>query len=165
MSTTRTPHSARSRELQRDRRQTATVDVTRVSRRGLLQAGAALVGAGALTSLPTGTAVAADGGVHDCGVPHPVPGFSPLIEESLGVQIPFFLPAEVDPFGGAVPPRNPATIGDFHGVLALVEADGVSDATRNSDEVSRRWACDVRFMEGVFTDRDGHTRRAGFGFF
>jgi hypothetical protein len=75
------------------------------------------------------------------------------------------LPAEVDPFTGAFDPvANPTTIWDFNGALGLIEADGVSDRSHNSDDMARRWACDVRFMTGVFRDRAARTQQGTFCF-
>jgi hypothetical protein len=100
------------------------------------------------------------------GIPKPVSGFSPILKGATGLKIPFFLPIEVDPFAGVFDPvAAPTTIGDFNGFLGLVEADGISDPNNNSDGVARRWAADVRFMKGVFRDRDGCAQRGTFGFY
>jgi hypothetical protein len=133
------------------------------SRRRFLYTGGALIGATAVAPLLTrAAAVAAPAN----GIPSPIPGFSPVLQSITGLEIPFFLPIEVDPFAGAFDPvSDPSTITDFNGFLGLVEADGVSDAEHNADGTPRRWACDVRFMEGVFVDRSGRTQRGAFGFF
>ena len=130
------------------------------TRRQFLQMGAALVGAGGATLLSR-TALAAPPG---SGLPEQLPYTSPLLEEITGgLQIPFFLPVEVDPFIGAN--SDPTTIYNFNGFLGLVEADGVGAADQNSDGVRRTWACDVRFMKGVFVNRDGHKQPGAFAFF
>ena len=134
------------------------------SRRHFLQASGLLVGAVA-AGFPWGggTALAAKPG---SGIPSQLPDFSPILQPIFGVEIPFFLPIEVDPFAGAFDPvANPATIWDFNGFLGLIEADGVNDPNNSSDGMARRWAGDVRFMTGVFRDRDGRTQRGTFGFF
>jgi len=130
------------------------------TRRQFLQMGAALVGAGG-AALVSRTALAAPPG---SGLPSQLPYTSPLLEELTGgLQIPFFLPVEVDPFAGGN--ADPTTIYNFNGFLGLVEADGVSAADQNSDGVRRTWACDVRFMDGVFVNRDGGKQRGAFAFF
>lgn len=134
------------------------------TRRQFLQMGAALVGAGGATLL-SGTALAAPPG---SGLPSQLPYTSPLLEVITGgLQIPFFLPVEVDPFLDPAPdpPADPTSLYNFNGFLGLVEADGVSAADQNSDGVRRTWACDVRFMKGVFENRDGVKQPGAFGFF
>ena len=99
------------------------------------------------------------------GVPKPVAGYSPLLKaDTGGLQIPFFLPVEVDPFGGypAGPPQDPSLIDDFRGVVAMVEASGVT--TNNSDGVPQLWACDIRTMKGTFRDRAGRRQPGAFAF-
>ena len=135
----------------------------RWSRRQFLQASGLLLGAVA-AGFPWGggTTLAAKPG---SGLPKQIPGFSPLLKDEFGLEIPFFLAPEVDPFtsnGDSV--ANPTTIWDFNGTLGLIEADGVSDRSHNSDDMARRWACDVRFMTGVFRDRAGRTQQGTFCF-
>lgn len=133
------------------------------SRRQFLQGSVALLGTVASLGFSQGTVLAAKPGT---GIPKPLPDFSPLLFDVFGVDIPFFLPIEVDPFTGELDPlANPSTITDFNGFIGLVEAAGVSDAENNADGVPRTWACDVRFMEGVFADRAGRKQRGAFGFF
>lgn len=130
------------------------------TRRQFLQMGAALVGASGATLLSR-TALAAPPG---SGLPSQLPYTSPLLEDITGgLQIPFFLPVEVDPFIGAN--ADPTSLYNFNGFLGLVEADGVSAADQNSDGVPRTWACDVRFMKGVFENRDGVKQPGAFAFF
>jgi hypothetical protein len=121
------------------------------SRRRFIQSCGMLVGATISVTVLGGTAGAARRGT---GIPSPVPG-----------DFPFFLPSAVDPFADDAPSplSDPLLINDFSGVFGLIEADGVSD--NNSDEVDRRWACDVRFMSGVFVDRQGRRQRGTFAFF
>jgi hypothetical protein len=129
----------------------------RWSRRQFLQASGLLLGAVA-AGLPWGggTALAAKPG---SGIPSQLPDGSPVF----GLEIPWFSPAEVDPFTGAFDPvANPTTIWDFNGALGLIEADGMSDPNHNSNGVARRWSCDVRFMTGVFRDRAGRTQQGTF---
>jgi hypothetical protein len=131
------------------------------SRRQFLHAGGLPLGAVA-AGLPWGgrEALAAPPG---SGIPSQLPDFSPVVYDFFGLEIPWFTPAEVDPFTGAFDPvANPTSIWDFNGSLGLIEADGVSE--HNSDGVTRRWACDVRFMTGVFRDRAGHTQQGTFCF-
>jgi hypothetical protein len=116
------------------------------------------------TGFPWGgrTALAAKPG---SGIPSQLPDGSPIISDFFGLEIPWFSPAEVDPFTGASDPvANPTTIWDFNGSLGLIEANGVSDPNRNSEGVPRRWSCDVRFMTGVFRDRTGRTQQGTFCF-
>ena len=132
----------------------------RCSRRQFLQTSGALIGAVASLSLFPRLALGQSG----AGLPKPIPGFSPLLLDQTGVEIPFLLPIEVDPFTGAFDPvADASTITDFNGFLGLIEADGVSD--NNTDGVPRRWACDVRYMKGIFVDREGLSQPGAFGFF
>ncbi|MEM9607494.1 MAG: hypothetical protein AAGA99_08740 [Actinomycetota bacterium] len=118
--------------------------------------------AGAAVTVPL-WADAAEAGIRPSRVPKQVEGFSPLLLDGLGVEVPFFLPIEVDPFVTPFDrPANPLTIGDFNGDVGVVEADGVST---DSDGVERRWACDVRFMDGVYRDRNDKLKRAAFAFY
>ncbi len=134
-----------------------------LTRRQFLQAGMALVGVTAGSAVLNRVGLA---GHRGAGFPSQVTGFSPLIQQIFGVEVPFFLPIEVDPFVGAFDPvADPLTITDFNGFLGLIEADGVSDPNQNSDRVARTWSCDVRFMKGVFADRSGRKQRGAFGFF
>jgi hypothetical protein len=122
-----------------------------------------LVGAVA-TGLPggAGIALAAHG---RSGLPSQLPDFSPIVKDLFGIELPGHMPSEVDPFTSALQPlANPSLIWDFQGSLGLIEADGVSDPTHNSDGVARRWACDVRFMTGVFQNRAGRKQHGTFGF-
>jgi hypothetical protein len=133
------------------------------SRRHFFQTSGLLVGVVA-AGFPgsKGMALAAQRG---SGLPSQLPDFSPILQDIFGVEIPGHLPIEVDPFASTVTPlANPSMIWDFDGSLGLIEADGVSDPNNNSDGVARRWACDVRFMTGVFQNRDGRKRRGTFGF-
>ena len=133
-----------------------------LSRRNFLQiSGTSFLGAAAGLNLLNAKARAASG----AGIPSPVSGFSPVLEEITGgAQIPFFLPVEVDPFTNNAP-RDPSLITDFHGEIGLVEADGVGDPANNSDGLARRWAADIRFMRGHFRDRAGVTQLGTFAFF
>jgi hypothetical protein len=109
-----------------------------------------------------GAALAAKPG---SGLPKQIPGFSPLLEDEFGLEIPFFLDLEVDPFTSDVGSvANPTTIWDFNGFLGLIGADGVSDPDHTSDGMARRWECAVRFMTGVFRDRSGRTQQGTFCF-
>jgi hypothetical protein len=131
------------------------------SRRQFLQASGLLVGAVA-AGFPWGGGrpLAAPPG---SGFPSQLPDFSPVMYDFFGLEIPWFTPDEVDPFTDAFDPVvTPTTIWDFNGSLGLIDADGVSE--HNSDGVARRWACDVRFMTGVFRDRAGRTQQGTFCF-
>ena len=135
----------------------------RWSRRQFLQASGLLMGAVAASfHWGGGTALAAKPGR---GIPSQLPDGSPILQDVFGFEIPFFLPPEVDPFTAAFDPvANPTTIWDFNGALGLIEANGVGDPNHNSDAVARFWACDVRFMTGVFRDRGGRTQQGTFCF-
>jgi hypothetical protein len=133
------------------------------SRRQFLHASGLLLGALA-AALPWGgeRVFAAPPG---SGIPSQLPDFSPVMYDFFGLEVPWFTPAEVDPFTGAFDPvANPTTIWDFNGSFGLIDADGVGDPGHNSDGVARRWACDVRFMSGVFRDRAGRTQQGAFCF-
>ena len=133
------------------------------SRRHFLMASGAA--AGAVVTLPL-WAEAAEAGIRPERVPKQVPGFSPLIFAEAGVEVPFFLPIEIDPFTGAFDPvADPLTIGDFNGWMGVVEADGRGVEGADGDGQERTWACDVRFMDGVYRDRNDKFKRSQFGFF
>ena len=133
------------------------------TRRRLLKTAGSVAGAAAIIPAFAGRALAAKPGT---GIPSQLEGFSPTIEALFGVQLPLFLPADADPFNPILdPPGDPATITDFNGFLGLIEADGVGAPDQNTDGVERRWAADVRFMLGVFRDREGRAQRGAFGFF
>jgi hypothetical protein len=121
-----------------------------------------LIAAAVSVSVLGGTARAAP---RVTGISSPVPGFSPGLKRDFGLEVPFFGPRLIDPFADPAPSplADPLLINDFNGAFGLIEADGVSD--NNSDGVDLRWACDVRFMSGVFVDRQGRHQRGTFGFF
>ena len=150
---------AQSRPLSRHQQLHLEADRRGWTRRQFLQMGAAVVAAGGATVLSR-TALAAPPG---SGLPEQIPYHSPFLEDALGLQIPFFLPAEVDPFSGGN--GIPTTIHNFNGFLGLVEADGVSNPDNTADDEPRLWACDVRFMKGVFVNRSGHKQPGAFAFF
>jgi hypothetical protein len=135
----------------------------RWSRRQFLQASGLLLGTVA-AGFPWGGGTAL-GAKPGGGIPSQLPEGSPIISDFFGLEIPWFSPAEVNPFAGAFDPAaNPTTIWDFNGAFGLIDADGVGDPNHNSDGVARRWACDVRFMTGVFRDRVGRTQQGTFCF-
>lgn len=129
------------------------------SRRQFLQMGAVLASTAGASLLPAAVMAAPPGS----GFPSQLPYGSPVLKSLFGLDIPFFLPPEVDPFTDGT--ADPTTISNFNGFSGLVEAEGVSDAEHNSDGVPRTWASDVRFMKGVFVDRSGKKQRGAFGFF
>ena len=131
------------------------------TRRQFLQMGAVVAGATGASLLP-GLARAAP---PASGLPSQIPFFSPILADAFGVPIPFFLPIEVDPFADPNANAVPTTIDNFDGFLGLVEADRVSDPVQSSDGVARTWACDVRFMKGVFMNRAGKRQPGAFAFF
>lgn len=96
-------------------------------------------------------------------VPKQLPSFSPILQGLFGgLEIPFLLPFEIDPFINPGPLGDPMTFDDFTGTTAMVEAEGVSD--NNSEGVPRTWAVDARFWEGRYIDRTGHIRNGAFAF-
>ena len=141
-----------------------------VSRREAIKiGGASAVGVAAWSMFGPGIASANPGGdpAHgNRGLPSPVGGYSPILESIFGLQIPFFLPIEIDPFTGfpAGGPFDPSTISDFNGFVAVTEADGVTNNTSEGAGTPRRWAVDARLIEGVYKDRDGRTRVGAFTF-
>lgn len=134
------------------------------TRRQFIKSGAATLGAAAIAgSSVTGAAFANHGGN---GVPTQLQGFSPVLKNIFGIEIPFFLPVEIDPFLGVFDPvQVPSTMTDFKGIVAMAEVEGVSNTTNNADGVERTWAVDFRYMDGMFIDRNGNRRRGTFGFF
>jgi hypothetical protein len=134
-----------------------------VSRRGLFKLGGAAAVGTATVGLWSNPADARPK-KSTSGIPKPAAGYSPVLAGAGLGQIPFFLPIEIDPFTGlpAGGPFAPCTIDDFNGIVGVVEIDGVT--TENSDEVPRRWAADIRYIDGVFRDRDGRVKRDAFTF-
>lgn len=134
-----------------------------LSRRSLFKlGGAAAVGTASLGLL--GSPAGARPKKSTDGIPSQVEGYSPLLEGGGLGQVPFFLPIEIDPFTGlpAGGPFTPSTIGDFNGIVGVTEIDGVT--TDSSDGMARRWAADIRYMDGVFRDREGRVKRDAFTF-
>ena len=157
------PGTLQKRKISRHQALHRQADTHNLTRRQFLQGGVALFGAAVGAGVLRRTALGATPGA---GIPRQIPGFSPALRDVFGLEIPFFLPAEVDPFTGDPDSvETPTTIWDFNGAVGLVEADGVSHPAHNTDGVARRWASDVRFMKGVFVDRAGRTRRGAFAFF
>jgi len=92
----------------------------------------------------------------------PLPYYSPIISPNVGLDIPFFLPSEDDPFAGnSDPVADPSTIWGFNGRIGLIDANGVA---QEEDGTPRRWNADIRFMKGVFIDRQGNKKRGAFSF-
>ena len=133
-----------------------------LTRRSFLRVtGATFVSAAAGASLLPSPAVA-----NGSGIPGQLASFSPILFDIFGLEIPFHLPVEVDPFDSAMSTvADCTTITDFKGWVGLIETDGVSDPGAASDGISRRWASDVRFMKGWFKDRSGYHQYGTFGFF
>jgi hypothetical protein len=131
-----------------------------LNRRGFVKYG----GAVALGVMAAGTVSLPAGAQPSSSTPKQLAGYSPVLA-SLGLgEVPFFLPVEIDPFGGlpAGGPFSPSTIEDFNGEIGVVEIDGIT--ANNSDEIPRRWAADIRFMDGVYRDRQNRVRRGAFTF-
>jgi len=125
-----------------------------------LSAGA---GAGlAAVSVLGGALPAAAAAPKAAAIPQQLPSFSPILQSIFGVEIPFLLPFECDPFINPGPLGDPTTFDDFTGTMAMIEAEGVSD--NNSEDVPRTWAVDARFWEGRYIDRTGHVRNGAFAF-
>ena len=122
-------------------------------------AGAGLAAASVIgtTGLPAAAAAP-----KAAAIPQQLPSFSPILQSIFGVDIPFLLPFECDPFINSGPLGDPTTFDDFTGTMAMVEAEGVSD--NNSEGVPRTWAVDARFWEGRYIDRTGHVRNGAFAF-
>lgn len=135
------------------------------TRREFIKSGAAFLGLAAGLSKVNGSVLASHS--HSgAGIPTQLPGFSPVLFDAGLGEIPFYLPVEVDPFLGVFDPVEvPTTMWDFKGIVALVEAEGVSDTAHNADGVERTWAIDFRYMDGVFIDRNGRRQHGTFGFF
>jgi hypothetical protein len=132
------------------------------SRRRFLQASGLLVGAVG-TALPWGVGAELAAKPGSSGIPRQLPDFSPLMYAFFALEIPWFLPDEVDPFTGDIESvANPTSIWDFSGSFGMIEANGVSDPAHNSEHEIRRWSCDVRFMTGVFRDRAGRMQQGTF---
>ncbi len=134
----------------------------RLNRRQFLKAGMASAGIALGSGFLASRVMAAKPG---SGLPEQLPYGSPFLAGAFGLPIPFFLPFEIDPFipGATSPFGDPMTFANFNGVVGVVEAEGVS--ANNSEGVRRTWGTDIRFMRGVFVDREGRTQRGAFGFF
>ena len=119
------------------------------------------MGGAAASGLLSRVALAAKPG---SGVPTQLDSYSPILLGATGLQIPFWLPVEIDPFGGSSEGLgDPSTFINFNGNIGMIEADGVS--ANNSEGVDRRWASDIRYIAGVYRDRQGRAQRGAFGFF
>ena len=128
------------------------------SRRHFLQTAA---GAGAIGALGVGGLLrphAARAVGPGIGNVVPIPTTWELLPGVFGhLQAPGFTPADTDP----------STVFNFSGVAAIAFIDGkVQRRNRRTGElvVLKGVASDMRFMQGVFKARDGHTRSATFGF-
>lgn len=122
-------------------------------------------GAGLAAAAITTVGSQANAGAHPrrgSPIPEQLPDFSPALFGEFGIEIPFLLPAEIDPFINPGPIGDPTTFDHFTGKMAMVEIEGVSD--NNSEGVPRTWAADARFWEGRFIDRGGHIRNGAFTF-
>lgn len=119
-------------------------------------------GAGVAAAGVVGTGLPAAAAPKAAAIPQQLPSFSPILQSIFGVEIPFLLPFECDPFINPGPLGDPTTFDDFTGTMAMVEAEGVSD--NNSEGVPRTWAVDARFWEGRYIDRTGHVRNGAFAF-
>ncbi len=124
----------------------------------MAMAGAGIAGAGVIGL--SGQAAAKAGPAR--GIPKQLPSFSPILQSIFGIEVPFILPFEIDPFINPGPLGDPTTFDDFTGTMGMVEAEGVSD--NNSEGVPRTWAVDARFWEGRYIDRGGHVRNGAFAF-
>lgn len=135
------------------------------SRRQFLQRGAAVLGASAAAGLFPGS-ILGSGNSSGGHLPKQLSGGSPILKNIFGVDIPFYLPVETDPFAAVFEEvSDSSTIADFKGEIGVIEADGVNDPANSSDNEEHRWSCDIRYMKGAFIDRAGKQRYGTFGFF
>lgn len=121
----------------------------RVFLRGAAGAAGAMVGAGALRSLPAWAAV------PGTGVPKPIPGG--IVPVPDGPTFHFFFPGS-----GA----EPSLITDFNGFVGVGVLQGGWSATGTptGGVSSGVWEADMRFMKGLFVGTDGLRRQGTFAF-
>jgi hypothetical protein len=138
----------------------------KLSRRQFLKSGAVVMGTSAMPSIFQSAFFGK--GSPGSGIPSQINTFSPILADpaAFGIEIPFHLPVEIDPFLGVFDPvADPSTMTDFNGTIGVVEIEGISSATDNSDGVQRVWAADVRFMQGRYKDREGNMQYGTHAFF
>lgn len=115
-----------------------------------------LAGAGAAAAASAGAVLTpseAEGGhVGRCrpGAPRPIPGEDPDLA-GLGLHV--FLP---------VPGREPSTIFDFTGKVAIL--DLIGDCVDTDTGAMKSFRADLRTMEGVYRGLDGTKHHAVYGF-
>src|SRR6476660_8243021 len=124
----------------------------RLSRRQVIVSGA--VAAGGLAGL--GLVEAALGLARGHGNPNPIPGG---LDQSFNAGprdpcIPALAP-------GLGPELEMATITDFKGVIGASEIRGTA---HGSDGSTWDFDTDMRFMQGIYVDRNGQVRKGSFGF-
>jgi hypothetical protein len=126
-----------------------------VSRRQFLQ------GATGLTALATlGSTVSRVEGAPaspGIGLVTPIPTTLPLFGQEVHVQAP--------PFTGI--DSDPSSVYDFEGAVGIAFISGLVDRTDRKTGETRTLPYsfnDMRFMQGQFVGRDGHTRNATFVF-
>ena len=94
---------------------------------------------------------------RSAGDPSPIPGGF-LITDN------FFGTVPADPTIHVLPPGisfEMSTITDFNGVVGASEIRGTA---QGSDGSRYSFDTDMRFMQGMYVDTDGHLRKGSFGF-
>jgi len=89
------------------------------------------------------------------GDPKPIPG---------GFSLPSFDPVPSDPFIHVLPPFLPfemSTIGDLDGTIGAADIQGTA---HGSDGTAYTFDADMRFMQGVYIDGEGHLQHGSFAF-
>lgn len=126
---------------------------THLPRRNFLAGSGALAAVG-VSALFTNEPAKAGLGEGRCrpAAPRPIPGEDPLLA---GLGLHLFLP---------ISGREPSTIFDFHGQVAIV--DLIGDGIRTLDGVpeSAAFRADMRFMKGSYVGLDGKQHQNTFGF-
>lgn len=92
--------------------------------------------------------------------PTPIPGGGHF----LGFPGPLFHGFAPDP---TTPDLEPITITDFNGFVGLAYISGMVTETNTRTGATRRLPflyADMRFMHGIYRDKNGHVRRGTFGF-
>jgi hypothetical protein len=64
----------------------------------------------------------------------------------------------------AVPGREPSTIFDFRGAVAIMDLIGDGVRTVDGVEAPAAFRADLRFMQGEYVGLDGRRHRNSFGF-
>lgn len=123
-----------------------------LTRRNFLAGAGASMAAGAGTLLVSAPAEARTSAPCRPGAPRPIPGEDPALA-GLGLHV--FLPE---------PGKEPSTIFDFAGRVAICDVIGDGTRTENGTQEQVAFRADMRFMEGTYVGLDGAVHQNTFGF-